>query len=217
MHGHAGSSGYRDALRDPGVRLIAALLFASVFTLSLGVSFIPVFLKDVRGMEAAVISAMSAIAAVGTASFGLAVARLTRLQHAPFYAVAFAVALTAVGFALFRSTTFPPLLAVAFFCRGGLFSSWAMLSAALGDLASAAHRARAFAFCEMVGGLAFALGPMVAGPLYDRRATLPFEVAIVFAILLVPVLIGSQRVAHRLKRVGLAAAARALDPEVSAA
>ena len=168
-------------------------------------------------MDAAVISAMSAIAAVGTASFGLAVARLTRLQQAPFYAVAFAVGLTAIGFALFRSTTFPPLLAIAFFCRGGLFSSWAMLSAALGDLASAAHRARAFAFCEMAGGLAFSLGPMVAGPLYDRRATLPFEAATALAVVLIPVLIASQRVAHRLKRASLAAAARSLDPEVSAA
>jgi len=216
MHGHTGSSGYRDAVRDPGVRLIAALLFASVFTLSLGVSFIPVFLEDERGMDAAVISAMSAIAAVGTASFGLAVARLTRLQQAPFYAVAFAVGLTAVGFVLFRGTTFPPLLAIAFFCRGGLFSSWAMLSAALGDLASAAHRARAFAFCEMAGGLAFSLGPMVAGPLYDRRATLPFEAATALAVVLIPVLIASQRIAQRLKRASLAAA-RSLDPETSAA
>ena len=215
MHGHSGSAGYRDAIGDPGVRLIAVLLFGSVFTLSLGVSFIPVFLEDVRGMDAAVISALSAIAAVGTASFGLAVARLTRLQQAPFFAVAFAVGSTAVGFVLFRETAFAPLLAIAFFFRGGLFSTWAMLSAALGDLASAAHRARAFAFCEMVGGLAFALGPMVAGPLYDRRATLPFEAAIVLAVLLVPVLIAGQRVAHRLKRASLAAA-RSLDPETAA-
>src|SRR5215213_2679320 len=51
LHGHTTGSSYRDAVGDPGVRLIAALLFASIFTLALGVSFIPVFLKDVRGLE----------------------------------------------------------------------------------------------------------------------------------------------------------------------
>jgi MFS family permease len=209
LHGQSPGSSYREAVKDSGVRLIAALLFASIFTLSLGAAFIPVFLEDVRGMEPAAISAMSAIAAVGTATFGLTFARLTRLQQVPFVAVAFAVGTTAIGFVLFGASAAIGLIAVGFFLRGGLFSAWATLSAALGDMAPAAHRARSFAFCEMAGGLAFALGPIVAGPLYSRRETLPFEAAIVLAIILVPILIASQRVAHRLKRASRAAIATA--------
>jgi MFS family permease len=216
LHGHAIGSSYRDVVGDPGVRLIATLLFSSVFTLSLGVSFIPVFLKDVRGMDPALISALSAIAAIGTATFGLAVARLTRLQQAPFVAVAFAVATTAIGIAIFGASATGPLLAIAFYFRGGLFSAWAMLSAALGDLAPAAHRARAFAFCEMVGGLAFAFGPIIAGPLYARHETLPFEVAIALATILVPILVFSQRKARRIRRSESTSRSRA-DAEVAQA
>jgi MFS family permease len=151
-------------------------------------------------MQPALIATLSAIAAVGTACFGLAVARLRKLQQAPFLAVAFAVATTAIGFVIFRSSALPALLAIAFFCRGGLFSAWAMLSAALGELAPAAHRARAFAFCEMTGGLAFALGPIVAGPLYARRSTLAFETAILLSAILVPILVAAQGKARRLRR-----------------
>lgn len=218
MHGSEGRSGYRDAIRDPGVRLIASLLFVTVFSLSLGISFIPTFLEDVRGMDAALIATLSAGAAVGSACFGLAVARIRRLQRAPFLAVAMAVAATAVGFLLFRSTALPSLLAIAFFCRGGLFSAWAMLSAALGEIAPATHRARAFAFCEMTGGLAFSLGPMVAGQLYARRATLSFDVAMLLCVALLPVMVIAQRNMKRIRRLSdsLLDTSTGLDPTAAA-
>lgn len=199
IHGSGGRSSYRQAVADPGVRLIAGLLFVTVLTLSLGVSFIPTFLEDVRGMDAALISVLSAGAAVGSACFGLAVARIRRLQRSPFLAVAIAVGATGLGLLIFRATAMAPLLAVAFFCRGGLFAAWAMLSAALGEITPPTHRARAFAFCEMTGGLAFSIGPMIAGPLYARRATLSFETALVMCVILLPLLVLAQRKARQLR------------------
>jgi MFS family permease len=192
-------SSYRAALGDPGVRLVAGLLLVAVFSLSLGTSFVPTFLEEVRGLEPAAIATLGAAAAVGSAAFGFGLARLHRLQRSPFVAVAAAVALTAVGFLIFRATAALPLLILAFFCRGGFFSTWATLAAALGDLAPIAHRARAFALGEMAGGLAYALGPIVAGPLYARHATLPFELATALALLLVPALLLAQRYAHRIR------------------
>lgn len=193
-------SSYRDAIGDPGVRLAVGLLFVTVFSLSLGTAFIPTFLEDVRGVQPSVISIISAAAAIGTLTFGLAVARIRKLQRAPFVAVMIAVAMIGIGFGLFRSTSFYPLLAIAFYCRGGLFSAWAMISAALGDIAPAAHRARAFAISEMVGGIAFALGPIVAGPLYAHDSTLSFDVAIVLCLILMPVLYFAQRKAKQHRR-----------------
>lgn len=200
QHAAAPRSRYRDVLADPSVRLVATLLFATVFSLSLGTSFIPTFLEDVRGMDPALIATVSAGAAVGSALFGIAVARLRRLQRAPFVAVAFAVAGIALGFVIFRSTAALPLLIVAFILRGGLFSAWAMLSATLGEIAPAVHRARAFALCEMVGGLGYASGPIVAGALYARSPTHPFDVATALALLLVPALLIAQRTARRIHR-----------------
>jgi predicted MFS family arabinose efflux permease len=191
-------SSYRDALGDPGVRLIAALLAVTIFSLALGVSFVPTFLEDQRGLSPATIATISAMGAVGSATFGLAMARSRRLQRAPLLAVAITVGASALGFAMFRSTAFVPLLLLAYFCRGGLFAAWATLSAALGEFAPADHRARAFALVEMVGGVAFSLGPIAAGPLYSRRPTLPLEVAFVLALLLLPVYAIAQRKADRI-------------------
>jgi MFS family permease len=186
-------STYREAIGDFGVRLTVGLLILTVFSLSLGTAFIPTFLEDVRGISPSVIATISAAASVGTLTFGIAVARVRRLQKAPFLSVAIAVAMIGIGFALFRSTSIYVLLIFAFYLRGGLFSAWAMLSAALGEIAPAAHRARAFAISEMVGGIAFALGPIIGGPIYDSGATHPFDIAVVLCLLLIPVLY----VAHR--------------------
>ncbi|MEA2598881.1 MAG: hypothetical protein QOF01_5350 [Thermomicrobiales bacterium] len=197
-HASEPGSSYRAAFADPIVRMVAGLLLVTIFSLSLGTSFVPNFLEDVRGMNPAEITTIGAASAVGSAVFGLAVARLRRLQRSPFVAVATAIALTAIGFVLYRFASALPLIALAFFFRGGLFSAWAMLSASVGELARPDHRTRAFALCEMVGGFALSLGPVVAGPLYSRRPPFPFEVATGLALLLVPTLLFAQRRAHRL-------------------
>lgn len=182
-------SSYRAVFAVPSVRLLGLLLFATVFALSLGTSFVSNFLEEVRGLEPSLISVLSAGAAVGSAAFGLAVARIHGLQRSPFVVIALAIAVCAGAFALFRLSGFAPLIALAFFCRGGFFSAWAMHNAALGDLTPAVHRSRAFALLEMVGGVAFALGPIVAGVLYGVRRTLPFDTAIVLSLALVPVVL----------------------------
>ncbi len=197
-HESRGGSNYRAALKDPATRMIALLLLVTIFSLSLGTSLVPNFLEDVRGLEPAEITTMGAAAAVGSTVFGLVVARVRRFHGIPFAVVAVAIALTVVGLVLFRFAAAVPLIVLAFFFRGGLFSSWAMLAAAAGELAPAQHRVRAFALCEMVGGFAISFGPVVAAPLYSHRAQLPFDVAIVLALPLVPALLLVQRWARGL-------------------
>jgi MFS family permease len=197
-HAPRDASNYRSALADPATRMIALLLLVTIFSLSLGTSLVPNFLEDVRGMKPAEITTIGAAAAVGSTAFGLTVARVRRFQRLPLAVVAAAIALTVVGLVLFRFAAALPLVVLAFFFRGGLFSSWAMLAAAAGELAPVQHRVRAFALCEMVGGFAISFGPVVAAPLYSHRAQLPFEVAIALALLLVPALLLVQRGAHRL-------------------
>lgn len=188
---------YRAALANPSVRLLMLLLLAVVFSLSLGIAFIPTFLEDVHGMAPARIAAMGSLAAVGSAVFGLAVARIRRLQRLPFIAVAMAVTAMALAFTIFRTTSWYPLLTLAFFLRGGFFSAWAMLLSVLGEVAPEAVRSRAFALMEMAGGIAFALGPIVAGFLYATSGTLPLEVATVLSLALVPLLLLVQRYGRR--------------------
>lgn len=186
-------SSYREALTDHRIRTITLLLAVTVFACSLGVAFIPTFLEDVRGFRPATISTMSALAAVGSALFGLAVARSRRLQREPFVAVTIALGFVVLGLALFHASGLLLVVLIAYTMRGGFFSAWAMLNASLGLTAPARHRSRGFAIVEMVGGLASSGGPIVGGLLYARRNTLTFELAIVIGLALIPVILMANR------------------------
>ncbi|TXG85044.1 MAG: MFS transporter [Thermomicrobiales bacterium] len=189
-------SGYREAIADDRIRTITLLLLGVVFTCSLGVAFIPTFLEDVRGYQPASIATFSALGAVGSALFGMAVARTRKLQKEPFLAVAISLGMIVISLMLFHASALLPVILFAYLLRGGFFSAWAMLNASLGVNAPARHRARGFAIVEMAGGLASSFGPIVGGVLYARRNTLTFEVAIVLGLCLIPVILWVNRTAR---------------------
>jgi MFS family permease len=211
-------SSYRDTIADPRIRIIVGLLLVVVFALSLGVSFVPTYLQDQRGLQPALIASLAAFAAVGSAIFGVIVARQRRLQRAPFIGVAIAVGSTAIALILYQSSTMLAVLVLAFIFRGGLFSAWAMLNAALGENAPPHRRSRGFALVEMAGGVAFALGPIVAGVLYGIRPTLPFQVSIALAITLIPLLVLTQHQARSWSTAAIQTPVRLtsleLEPEI---
>ena len=189
------ASSYSGAIADTAVRRILILQGTTIFVLALGTSLIPTFLEDVRGMSASRIATLGALAALGSTVFGIIVARATRLQAAPFYGVAIAVTATCIAFALFLSSSYLPLIGLAFILRGGLFSAWAMCSAAIGVAASERHRARSFALGEMVAGTSFSIAPMLAGALFSVEDRLPLLIATIGGLVLVPALVLSQRAA----------------------
>ncbi len=191
---------YGDVLRNPGFRLVGVLLLLAVFSLSFGVSFIPTFLEDVRGFAASEITALGALPALGSALFGLGVARIKALQQSPFIAAAIPVGAMSIAFLILRESAALSLIRLAFLLRGGLFACWATLISALGELAPERLRTRSFAMLEMIGGMAFASGPMVAGLLYAQRETLPFEIAFVLALGLVPLFVLAQRRADKMPK-----------------
>ena len=189
-------AGYREAMSDYRIRTITLLLLGVVFTCSLGVSFIPTFLEDARGYQPASIATFAALGAVGSALFGIAVARTRKLQKEPFLAVAIALGAIVVALILFSASALLPVVLFAYLMRGGFFSAWAMLNASLGVNAPARYRARGFAIVEMAGGLASSFGPIIGGVLYAWRNTLTFEVAIVLGLCLIPVILWVNRTAR---------------------
>ena len=205
-------SSYREALADRPVRLLVTLQFVTIFVLALGTSLVPTFLADERGLAPATITLLGTVSATGSVLFGVLIARTARLQRAPFVGIAIAVA--ALGASLTAIAAIPALwlIVVAFLGRGGLFSAWGLFIAALGEIASERHRSRSFALCEMMGGMAFSFAPMVAGQLYTIRPALPLAAAVVLGVLLIPVLIRTQRAIgrHRVR-----AAAAQVEPELA--
>lgn len=191
------SSSYGEALADARVRRVLILHATTVFALALGTSLVPTFLNDVRGMAPSRVSILYSVSAIGTVGFGLVVSRSSRLQGAPFAAVAIAVGAVAVALLTLVRTEVTALVALAFVLRGGFFSAWGLFSAAMGVIAPERHRARAFATAEMLAGAAFSLAPMLAGQLYNVRPSLPLVVAAAIAGGLIPLLLRAQRATGR--------------------
>ncbi len=187
------TSSYRTALSQRPVLILLVLQGLMIFSLSLGISFIPPFLEDVRNIDASTIAFLGAFPAMGSFVFGMILTRSHRLQQKPLVGVSLAVAQTMIGLAIFHQFGSPAILWFGFFLRGGFFSGWITFISAIGTAAEPRHRARSFAMSEVVGGLSFASGPLLAGFLYATREQLPFEVSITLAALLIPVLLIAQR------------------------
>ena len=186
-------SGYRQALSQRKVQILLALQGAMIFILAIGIALIPTFLEDVRGLSPAVISVLSAVPSSWLRSFrprGVTEPHHSgqpdhrhRDRHRHYHPRTM----------IFRQFDQPPLLALAFFFRGGFFSNWIMFISAIGSASNPIHRSRSFASSEIIGGVCYAMGPMVAGLLYAVRPELPFEVSIVLGLLLIPVMLFANR------------------------
>lgn len=196
-HGHESDEPkvtYREALAQPGVGRILSLQFATIFVLSMGISLLPNFLADERGIAPALVAVLGGVGSAGSVVYGLIVARSGKLQALPLVAVAIGALLVFVTLGVSVTTAFVPAIVVAFLGRGGLWSAWGLFVAALGEVvASERHRPRVFTLSEMIGGTAFFSAPMLSGLLFEVRPDLPLLASMAAILLLVPVLLANQR------------------------
>jgi MFS family permease len=164
---------YHAVFRNAPVRALVGLHGAMILSLAVGVALIPNFLKDSRGLDPALISSLGALAAVGTCLFGLLVNRTPALSNNPLRAAAIACGAISIGLLIFVASGAMPWIVVAFLLRGGMFASWAMMLAEMGERAPARLRSRAFAVMEIMGGSAMSFGPIVASQLYRFDPSVP--------------------------------------------
>ncbi|HEU5430452.1 MAG TPA: hypothetical protein VFU81_02250, partial [Thermomicrobiales bacterium] len=173
---------------------LLALQFATILSLSLGISLLPNFLADVRGFSPATVAILGGIGSFGSVLFGLAVTRSPFLQRSPFLAAALASCGVVVTLVVCATSVAHWPIVVAFLGRGGLWSAWGLFVAGLSEvIGNGPHRARAFALSEMLGGMAFFSAPMLAGQLYALAPATPIFASIAMALTMAPILIWSQR------------------------
>jgi MFS family permease len=212
---------YRQALAEPTVKPLLLMQFATIFALALGISLLPTFLADERGLSPAVVAILGGIGSTGAVLFGLAVARSGWLQRHPLAGVTIAIGMVMAALAIIVSTHAVWLIALAFIGRGGQWSAWGLFVAALSEtVRNDRIRPRVFTLSEMTGGSAFSLAPIVSGQLYALRAQGPLLVSLAVSALLIPVLLLAQRRmgAGRLltdEEEAIVAAAPLVDPEAA--
>lgn len=180
---------YRLAMQHPGIRTLIVIHGFTIVVLAIGSSLVSNFLEVERGYSASLVAILSAGAAVGTVTYGFLIARHARLRRAPLIAAAVASGLTAIGYLLLASQSWLPVVALAIVFRGGVFSAWSLYLGAMGGIAPAYLRPRAFAIMEILGGSAMSFGPIVASQLWKIDPRMPFLVSASLTYIVVAVLI----------------------------
>jgi MFS family permease len=217
--GERSRSSYREALTLDGVKPLLGLQFATIFSLSLGISLLPTFLADMRGISPALVAIMGGIGSTGAVIFGLIIARSQWMHRHALVGVVIAIAMVMVALATVLATHLIWLIAIAFIGRGGLWSAWGLYIAVIGDsVPNDRIRPRAFALSEMTGGTAFSSAPILSGQLYALRAEGPLLASLVASAALIPVLLLAQRrfrPARPLSEEDEVMAAPYVDPEAA--
>ena len=212
---------YGEALAQPGVGPLLAMQFATIFALALGISLLPTFLADERGIPPAIVAILGGIGSTGSVLFGLLVARGQWLQRRPLVGVALAIGMVMTALAVVLATPLVWLIALAFIGRGGLWSAWGLFVATMSEVVTSDRvRPRVFALSEMGGGSAFFSAPIVSGQLYAIRAEGPLLASLAASAALIPVLLLTQRRLRPGRKLtpeeeATTAAAPLVDPEVA--
>lgn len=183
------AASYRTALAIPQVRTVLLLKFLTVFTLGLGAQLIPNYLRQVGGHSDDLIALLASLSAIGSLGFGFLIVRNQRFASSPLRGAAIAVAGVSVGYLLFLQPAVLPIIVVGFVLRGGLFSSIALFSAALGDVTPDRNHHHVFTLSEILIVAGFTLAPIVAGLLYSIWPALPLVVAAGLSVPLIAFLV----------------------------
>jgi len=180
-------SSYRAALADRRVRGLCLLQLATLLILTLGVTLLANYLRDVHRLTYADIGRLGSVAALGSVGLGLLFTRLRPFRQ-PLLGISVAVTCTALSFGVFLLLETFPGFALGFALRGGYTVAWSLFAAALSAAAPAHQRARAFALSEILGVIGYAGAPLLAGPLFTWHPAAPLAVALLASVPLVATL-----------------------------
>ena len=180
-------SSYRAALADRRVRTLCLLQLATLLILTLGVTLLANYLRDVHSLTYADIGRLGSVAALGSVALGLLFTRLRPFRQ-PTIGISVAVTCTALSFGVFLLLETFPGFALGFALRGGYAVAWSLFAAALSAAAPAHLRARAFALSEILGVIGYSGAPLLAGPLFSWHPAAPLVAALLASIPLVATL-----------------------------
>jgi MFS family permease len=180
---------YRDVLVCRPVVVISLFLFAAMLILSAGLALLPTYLFDYRELSVGAIGRLGSLSGVGGMVLALWFAH-TRRRVRVASPLILCLALVPVAFVLLALSPHVKVIAVACVISGAYLMVWPLVDAAVGNVAPERVRGRSFAFSEVFGGSGVALGPILAGVLYDRNPQLPLVLGLVGTLLvLLPVML----------------------------
>ncbi|MDQ3548884.1 MAG: MFS transporter, partial [Chloroflexota bacterium] len=172
-----------------GFHLLVPLL---VFT---GITLLPNFMNDERGVSVATIGVLASIGAVVAFGTSLLVSHWKPLTR-PFMGMTAILTIVSISMALTLSFTALPIVAFAFMLRLCFSPIWSLMASAVAEVTPERVRGRAYGLCEFGVGIGDTAAPIMSGSLYSVDHRLPLGVGLITTIPLT----AAALVAHRLRR-----------------
>jgi len=133
--------------------------------------------QDVYGFESISIGLLGSIAFLGSAVFSIFLGKAGD-RFGKMLALAVALLIGSVSFALFICFHNFAVLAGASFLNGASYMIWPLMGASVGSIAPDASRGRWISLAQMSATLCATFAPYIGGVLYEQSPALPFYVTI---------------------------------------
>ncbi len=175
---HATSAGYRDVLRHRPTSALCLLSLSSMFTAYLGLTLVPNFLHNERGISFGLIGAFGSLVAIGNIGAGMALTKgswTTKSLNGSLLTML----VYPVAFVLMLDSRHVVMVGLAYLLTGIATVSQQAFYGPLGEVTPVHLRTRAFATFEVANGLGLTLAGFAAGVLYAVAPPLPLWVALV--------------------------------------
>jgi MFS family permease len=173
----ASSTGYRQLLRLPGVRVVLGFHLLVPLLVVTGVALLPNFMNDDRGVSVTTIGVLASLGAVVAFGTSLLVSHWKPLTR-PFLGMTAILAIVSVAMALMLSFTALPIVAFAFMLRLSFSPIWSLMAAAVAEVTPERARGRAYGACEFAVGIGDTAAPIASGSLYGVDHRLPLGVGL---------------------------------------
>jgi MFS family permease len=168
---------YAEPFRHGPTRVILILAFATIFSMVLGTTLVPNYLRVVHDISIGQIGFLGSLAAVGSITLGLLLNNLKVFEN-PMIGYSLAIGAVTTGLLLFIFGGSIWFFAVAFMMRGGLLATFSVMYATLSEVTPDRVRNRAYVVAEFMAGSGFAFAPFLAGFLFDIQPVVPLAVAV---------------------------------------
>ena len=176
-----GAQRYRVLLANRPLLVFLGLMLAASLAFQIGLPLASNFLSDVRRLNVGVIGLLGSFNALGMLVLNAALG-----HREPRRAYLVAQALMALSLGVLLVTGSPVWVALAFLGRGSWGLAHAMSNALVGRVVAASDLGLAYGLLETVLAAAVMVAPPLAGLLYARAPSLPFEVGLALLLVTLP-------------------------------
>jgi MFS family permease len=202
---------YRDLMQFPAYKVMLGLFTIATIVIFIPWNFTALYAREVGGVSNVWIGALMGGLYLGSVAIGLCLGRLRKSLGSPTIVLLFEAAYVLSAIVILASHALP-LLALAFFLRGGFWSFRQVMTAVIGEVLPDHAMARGYGLFSLITSAAVIVAYPIGGWMYGQGMAMPFWTSAVLMALtmLVTIAVRAYFRANYLKP-------RQIEPETDAA